>query len=53
MLGLIYATGQGVAKDDAEAARWYRMAAELGMAEAQFNLGIELRQWEGSNQGRG
>ena len=31
--------GRGVPKDDAEAARWYRMAAEQGDAKAQFNLG--------------
>jgi TPR repeat protein len=31
--------GQGVAKDDAEAVRWYRLAAAQGHAGAQFNLG--------------
>ena len=32
--------GQGVPQDDAEAIKWYRMAAEQGDAGAQFNLGI-------------
>ena len=27
-LGVLYATGQGVPQDDAEAVRWYRLAAE-------------------------
>ena len=27
-------------KVDAEAVRWYRLAAEQGHADAQFNLGI-------------
>ena len=42
-----YATGQGVAKDDAEAARWYRMAAEQGNPDAQFNLGLSYAKGQG------
>ncbi|MXX74894.1 MAG: protein kinase [Holophagales bacterium] len=38
-LGKMYAEGLGVPHDDAEAVRWYRLAAEQGHAEAQFNLG--------------
>ena len=38
-LGFMYANGRGVAKDDAEAVKWYRLAAEQGLAVAQFNLG--------------
>ena len=38
-LGFMYANGQGVAQDDAEAVRWYHLAAEQGVAEAQRNLG--------------
>ena len=38
-LGLMYARGERVAKDDAEAVRWFRLAAEPGHARAQFNLG--------------
>ena len=29
-LGVMYAEGRGVPQDDAEAARWYRLAAEQG-----------------------
>ena len=39
--------GVGVTKDDAEALRWFRLAAEQGHAQAQFNLGIMY------NTGRG
>ena len=35
----MYDTGRGVPQNDAEAARWYRMAAEQGNAKAQLNLG--------------
>ena len=36
----LYYTGDGVPQDDAEAARWYRLAAEQSHAEAQYNLGL-------------
>ena len=39
-LGLLYANGQGVPKDDAQARQWYEKAAAKGHAEAQVNLGI-------------
>ena len=38
-LGCMYTTGQGVPQDDAEAVRWFRLAAEQGRADAQFYLG--------------
>jgi TPR repeat protein len=38
-LGRMYANGQGVAKDDAQAAVWYRKAADQGDAYAERNLG--------------
>ena len=38
--GSMYATGLGVPQDDAEAGRWYRLAAEQGEASAQYNLGV-------------
>ncbi|HUX30541.1 MAG TPA: DUF2628 domain-containing protein [Thiobacillus sp.] len=38
-LGVIYAKGQGVPQDYAEAAKWYRKAADQGLAKAQSNLG--------------
>jgi TPR repeat protein len=31
--------GQGVPQDYAEAVKWYRKAADQGLAEAQYNLG--------------
>ena len=36
----MYATGRGVPQDDAEAMRWYRLAAEQGLAAAQGSLGV-------------
>ncbi len=39
MLGLKYARGAGVLEDDAQAVRWYRLAAEQGDAEGQWLLG--------------
>jgi TPR repeat protein len=33
-----YATGRGVARDDTEAVRWFRRAADRGYSEGQFNL---------------
>ncbi len=33
-LGVVYAAGQGVPQNDAEAALWYRKAAEQGYAKA-------------------
>ena len=38
-LGWLYANGDGVPEDDAEAVRWYRLSAEQGDAAAQYNLG--------------
>ncbi len=39
-LGFIYAEGQVVDQNYAEAARWFRRAAEQGHAESQYNLGL-------------
>ena len=38
-LGFMYVNGRGVAKDAAEAAKWYRKAADQGYADAQSSLG--------------
>jgi TPR repeat protein len=38
-LGIAYAAGDGVAPDDAEAARWFRKAAEQGDAAGEYSLG--------------
>ena len=39
-LGVMHANGTGVVQDDAEAARWHRLAADQGLAMAQCNLGL-------------
>ena len=46
-LGVALAQGQGVAKDEAAAAAWYRKAAVQGHAGAQSNLGAMLAQGRG------
>jgi len=47
-LGVRYATGDWTGpKDLAEAARWYRLAAEKGNAESQYDLGFMLLLGEG------
>ena len=38
-LGFMYAIGAGVPQNDAEAMRWYRMAAGQGYNYEPFNLG--------------
>ena len=35
----MYENGIGVKKDNDEAVKWYREAAEQGHADAQYNLG--------------
>lgn len=39
-LGVSYADGEGVTKDEREAARWYQTAAEGGHLDAQNSLGV-------------
>jgi TPR repeat protein len=39
-LGLIYASGIGVAQNDTQAVRWFRLAADQGLADAQLILAI-------------
>jgi TPR repeat protein len=47
-LGVRHATGDWSGpKDLVEAARWYRLAAEKGNAESQFDLGFMLLLGEG------
>jgi TPR repeat protein len=41
-LGNMYYTGDGVQQSEAEAARWYRLAADQGYPEAQHRLGLIL-----------
>ena len=46
-----YAEGSGVAKDEAEAVKWYRLAADQGNASAQRNLGVMYAQGRGVAKG--
>ena len=46
----MYSRGEGVPQDYAEAVRWYRLAAEQGDAEAQFNLGVMYTDGKGVPQ---
>ena len=39
-LGVMYAKGQGVPQDSAQAVKWLRLAADQGNALAQHNLGL-------------
>ena len=41
-LGFMYATGEGVLEDDVEAVRWYRLAAEQGLARLRVGVGRAL-----------
>ena len=46
----MYYKGQGVPQDDAEAVKWYRLAADQGDAKAQYNLGNMYRKGQGVPQ---
>jgi len=49
-LGLMYAEGKGMARDEAEAVHWYRKAAEQGFAPAQNDLGSMYARGRGVKQ---
>ena len=40
-LALLYAHGQGVPKDEAEAESWFLKAAEAGAVDAQFQIAMD------------
>lgn len=44
---MIYATGDGVARDDAQAVQWFQKAATQGNATAQVNLGLMYAEGSG------
>lgn len=50
MLGEMFAAGEGVTQDYAEAAMWYRQAAKQGAAKAQLSLGLLYSQGQGVEQ---
>lgn len=47
-LGLLYDQGKGVPKDSEEAAKWFRKAADKGLAKAQYSLGIYYIKGDGT-----
>ena len=47
LMGLRYADGSGVIKNEKEAARWYEKAARHGKAEAQYRYGLALLEGRG------
>ena len=49
-LALMYENGMGVTKDCSEAAKWYRLAAEQGLASSQNNFGALLEAGDGVQQ---
>ena len=49
-LGICYANGKGVQKDDKKAFEWTQKAAEQGNAKAQTNLGVLYYQGDGVKQ---
>jgi len=49
-LGVLYEIGHDIARDGAQAAHWYRVAAEQGFAAAQFRLGVLYHRGDGLPQ---
>jgi uncharacterized protein len=49
-LGSMYANGQGVTQDNAQAVAWFRKAAEKGSPSAQYNLGNMFESGSGVTQ---
>ncbi|MGJ8689254.1 MAG: tetratricopeptide repeat protein [Gammaproteobacteria bacterium] len=50
MLGDMFAAGESVTQDYAEAVRWYRLAARRGVPKAQLSLGLLYSQGQGVAQ---
>jgi len=50
MVGALHASGEGVPRDYAKAASWYRKAAEQGLPEAENNLGLMYDKGQGVAQ---
>ena len=46
----MYANGQGVTQDYAEAVKWFKLAAAQGYASAQYNLGLMYANGQGVTQ---
>lgn len=52
LLGLLYEEGQGLPKDDIEAAYWYARSADQGYVDAYFALGQLFVHRKGERQDR-
>ena len=52
-LGLRYTRGEGAAKDEGQAVKWFRKAAEQNYAEVQYTLGVCYAQGRRRRQGSG
>lgn len=52
LLGLLFEEGQGLPKDDVEAAFWYARAADQGYVDAYFALGQLFAHRKGERQDR-
>lgn len=50
LLGLMYYHGRGVKQDDAQAAKWFHLAADQDEPRAQFNLGVMHAEGQGVPQ---
>src|SRR6516165_2033644 len=50
VLGSAYYRGRGVAQNDSEAAKWFRLAADKGNAVARFTLGVMYGEGRGVPQ---
>jgi TPR repeat protein len=50
MLGDMFAAGEGVPQSYVEAAKWYRLAAQRGIAKAQLSLGLLYSHGQGVKQ---
>jgi TPR repeat protein len=48
LLGVMYAKGRGIARNEAEAVKWFRMAAAQNFSEGQCLLGIMYRTGRGT-----
>jgi TPR repeat protein len=46
----MYANGRGVPEDDQQAVAWYRKAAEHGLPDAQYSLGLAYEAGRGVPQ---
>ena len=50
LMGILFSEGRGVPKNDSEAARWFRKAADQGHGHACFNLGRAYQFGDGVQQ---